>query len=83
MEHYFFHIRDGNTLLEDDEEGQTFPDFAAMRREAIKCARELLSEAALSGKAGRLQQIIEVTDSSSKIVFTIPVGHATGTKTQG
>ena len=66
MARYFFHVRDGNTLLKDDEESQEFPNLEAVRLEALQAAREILSEAALSGHAGSLNQHIEVVDEAGR-----------------
>ena len=82
MPRYFFHLRDGATLQRDDEEGEELRDLEAVRHYAIESAREILSEAALSGTAGSLNHKIEVTDETGRTILTIPVGHATGTDTQ-
>ena len=82
MPRYFFHLRDGATLQRDDEEGEELRDLGAVRSYAIDSARQLLSQAVLSGKAGSLNQQIEVLDERGQTVLTIPVGHATGTDTQ-
>jgi hypothetical protein len=82
MSHYFLRLRDGDTLLPDDGEGQEFANMEAVRLEAIESAREILSEAALSGKAGSLRQQIEVSDEAGQTILTIPVGHAAGTESQ-
>ncbi len=82
MPRYFLHLRDGDTLLPDDGNGQEFANTEAVRFEAIESARQLLSEAARSGKAGSLNQQIEVLDEHGQTVVTIPVGHAAGTETQ-
>ena len=55
MARYFFHLRDGAILQRDDEEGEELRDLEAVRHYAIESAREILSEAALSGTAGRSQ----------------------------
>ena len=83
MARYFFHVRDGDTLLKDDEECQEFPNLEAVRREAIQAAREILSQAALRGTAGSLNLQIEVVDQSGRTVLIMPVGHATAPDTQG
>jgi hypothetical protein len=82
MPRYFFQLRDGDTVLQDDEEGEELPNLDAVRLYAIQSARELLSEAALRGTAGSLLQQVEAVDESGRTVLTIPVGHATGTETQ-
>ena len=82
MPHYFFHVRDGGTLLPNDNEGIEFGSVEQVRSEAIQSAREILSNAALSGKAGSLNTQIEVTDEAGTMVLNLPVGRATGTDSQ-
>ena len=82
MPQYFFRIRDGDDILPDDGEGQDFPDMDAVRIEAFACARDILSEAAWSGKAATLSQQIEVSNAAGKIVLTVPVGRVIGTESQ-
>jgi hypothetical protein len=82
MARYFFHVRDGDTLHPDDHEGEELPNLKAVRVRAIESAREILSEAALSGTAGSLRQQIEVVNASGRAVLTMPVGHAVGTESQ-
>jgi uncharacterized protein DUF6894 len=82
MARYFFHLRDGDTLFQDDEEGEELPNLEAVRVYAVQSARELLSEAALGGKAGSLCQQIEVKDQAGRTVLTMAVGRATATETQ-
>ena len=82
MARYFILVREGDVLLPDDEEGQEFASFDAVRDEAIESARHLLSQAALAGNAGRLNLTIEVRDETGKVVLTMPVGRATGTEAQ-
>ena len=82
MARYFFHLRDGDTLLRDDEEGEELPNLEAVRLYAVESARGLLSQAALSGKAASLHQQIEVVDMLGRTVLTMPVGIATGTESQ-
>ena len=82
MPRYFFHLRDGDTLLKDDAESQDFANLEDVRLEAIQGARQILSEAALSGQAGSLNQQIEVVDEAGRTVVIMPIGHATGTESQ-
>ena len=82
MARYFFYLRDGDRLLPDDDEGEELRDMEAVRSYAIQSARELLSQAALNGKAASLRQQIEVLDERGQTLLTIPVGHATDTETQ-
>ena len=81
MARYFFHLGDGDTLLTDDE-GLELLDLEDAGSYAIESARELLSEAVLSGTAGSVRQLIQVLDEGGQTVLAIPVGHATGTVTQ-
>jgi hypothetical protein len=82
MPRYFFHVRDGDELLTDDGDGEEHANLDAAREAALDGARDILSEAALSGKAASLRARVEVTDESGKTVLTIPVGHATDTEAQ-
>ena len=82
MARYFFHLRDGDTLLLDDDEGEELRDLEAVRSYAVESARQLLSQAVLSGTAASLNQQIEVANERGQTVLTMPVGHAAGTETQ-
>jgi uncharacterized protein DUF6894 len=82
MPRYFLRLRDGDTLLADDGESQEFANMEAVRLEAVDSVRQILSEAARSGKAGSLRQQVEVSDETGRTILTMPVGHATGTETQ-
>ncbi|SOR26800.1 conserved protein of unknown function [Methylorubrum extorquens] len=46
---FFFHIRDGATLIEDPD-GSELPDLAAAREEAVQGARFLLAEKLKAGE---------------------------------
>jgi len=81
MRRYFFHLRDGDTLVQD-EEGQEFSDLEAVRLEATASAREILSEAARTGTAGSLHLQIEVADEAGRTILTVPAGRVTGTVSQ-
>ena len=79
---YFIRVRDEGTLLPDEDEGQEFATLEDVRREAIEGARQILSQAALSGKAASVNLQIEVLDEAGKTVLTVPVGRVTGTRAQ-
>lgn len=49
MVRYYFHIRDGERLSRDPE-GSDFEDLDAARAEAVKSARELLSQRVRNGE---------------------------------
>jgi hypothetical protein len=57
---YYFRVRDGGSLLPDDGASQEFATMEEVREEAVESARQLLSNAVLTGKAGSLDQQIEV-----------------------
>ena len=82
MPRFFLKLRDGTKLLDGDGEAQEFSDVEDARRTATEAARELLSQAALNGKAGSLDMQIEVTDEAGTMLFTVPVGHVTDTESQ-
>lgn len=74
MPRYFFNIRNGNGLTED-EEGRDFPDVGAARAEALKGVRSIVAEEVKEGQldlAGR----IEITDESGGAIEDIPFGDA-------
>ena len=81
MPRYYFNVRQNKFLLKDDE-GADLADLNAVREEAVASAREILSEAAFSGRAASVDRKIEVTDAIGQTVLIVPVGHATDTDTQ-
>ena len=79
---YFLRLRDGDTLLPDDGEGDEFASLDEVRSDAIESARQILSAAVLNGTAASLNQQIEVVDERGKTILTMPIGRAVGTETQ-
>jgi uncharacterized protein DUF6894 len=79
---FFLRVRDGDTLLRDDEELQAFDTIGGARSEAIESAREILSQAVLIGKAASLRLQVEVVDEGGATVLIMPVGYAAGTESQ-
>jgi hypothetical protein len=79
---YFLRLRDGDELLPDDGEGQEFATLEEVRCEAIAGARDVLSAAVMSGKAGSLNMQIEVQDEAGGTVIIVPVGRVVGTESQ-
>ncbi len=66
---YFFHLCDGrDTLL--DPEGREVGDRAAIAGIALKEARAMISQDALSGKIF-LGQAIEVRDTAGKLIHSL------------
>jgi hypothetical protein len=49
MARYYFHIKEGDRLVRD-EEGMNLPDLPTAKREALLGARELLAEAIKTGQ---------------------------------
>jgi hypothetical protein len=81
MPRFFFHIRDGDRLIQD-EEGQDHADAEEVRLTAVRSAREMLSQAALRGEAATIQYRLEIVDEAGREVLTMPVGHVVGTESQ-
>jgi hypothetical protein len=66
MPRYYFHIRDGDTVIRDDE-GTELPDFEAAQFEARMCARELIVECLRSGQEINGRKI-EIADEGGAIL---------------
>jgi hypothetical protein len=64
MSRFYFHLRDGDQLVTDDE-GTDLPDLFAAKREAILCARELVAEAIKSGKR-RVPEFLIIADETGR-----------------
>ncbi len=65
----FFHIRQGDRLSKDPE-GAEFQDVETARAEAVRSARELLSQRVLNGEEIDGQSF-ELTDESGAVVDTV------------
>lgn len=74
MARYYFHIRDGDKLIEDLE-GQDVGDEEAIRAEALASAREMLAESIRLGKSME-HRIFEITDADGRQVTTVPFSDA-------
>ena len=71
MARYFLHVQDGDRL-EIDEEGQSFRDTDAARREAISAARELWAETIRAGEErDYLQAAIIIADQRGRQVARV------------
>jgi hypothetical protein len=66
MARYFFHIRDGDALI-CDEEGQELADLEAVHWEAKQSAREIIAER-LRGAHKLGGDLIEVEDENGTII---------------
>jgi hypothetical protein len=65
MTRFYFHLRTGDELMLD-EEGQSFCDLFAARREAEKSARELLANAIKDGKE-KVADALVIVDEQGQI----------------
>lgn len=65
----YFNIRDGDRLSRDPE-GAEFLDVETARAEAVRSARELLSQRVLNGEEIDGQSF-ELTDESGAVVDTV------------
>jgi hypothetical protein len=70
MGRFYFHIRDGDRLI-PDEDGQELPDTSVALREAMLAARELLAEAIFAGKE-RVPDAFVIADDAGRVVETVP-----------
>lgn len=71
MPTYFFHIRDGNTLIRDDE-GADFEYIQAAFAEAELSAREIAIEQLKRGSLGD-GAAIELTNSKGAVLMVVPL----------
>lgn len=70
MPRFFFHIRDGDELIEDPD-GSVLRDLEAARAEAIAGARAVLAAKVLAGQVIDGQKF-EITDESGNVLELIP-----------
>lgn len=66
MPRYFFNIRDGHDL-DEDEEGVELPDLEAAKAEALATVEELREELA---DAGNIE--LEIADETGRRLLTVP-----------
>src|SRR3954453_18387094 len=71
MGRFYFHLREGDTLIPDDE-GQDLPDVSVALREAMLTARDLLAEAIMAGK-DEVPDAVVIGDEAGRPVETFPV----------
>jgi hypothetical protein len=71
---YFFHLRDGDDLLLD-EEGRELSDAGAIAKAATLAARSIISADALDGVIG-FDQRIDVEDSAGNVVHSLEFSDA-------
>ena len=71
MPQYFFHIRDGETLIQD-EEGAFFEDFETARSEAYSSARDLAADQ-LRGGVNVSPSVVQLTDETGMVLLAVPL----------
>jgi hypothetical protein len=64
---YRFHVRDAAGLVVD-EEGTELPDLPAAFAEALRCTRELMDDAFVSG-----EMQLEIADETGRVVLMVPI----------
>jgi Ser/Thr protein kinase RdoA (MazF antagonist) len=74
MPRYYFHIRQGNVLVEDSS-GVEVSGAEGLEDEAIEAARDLLADGDLQG-LDRRDWVYEVADESGATVLTLPFSEA-------
>jgi hypothetical protein len=67
---YYFHLSDGHEVVIDPE-GQDIADPAQIGDLALKEARAMIAQDALTGRI-QLDQYIEVRDAAGKLVHQLP-----------
>jgi hypothetical protein len=69
MSIFFFHLKQGDEMIAD-EEGSDLPDLAAVREEALQCAREILAGAIRTGETA-VPDAIVVLDEKGRTVDSL------------
>jgi hypothetical protein len=67
MPRFYFNVRDGHEV-DEDEEGIELPDIEAARAEALATVEELREE--LAEDAARI--LLEITDDTGRRLLTVP-----------
>ena len=73
MPRFYFNVRDGRDV-DEDEEGVELPDLEAARAEALATVEELRDE--LGADAARIE--LEITDDTGRRLLTIPFARQGG-----
>ncbi|MBY2932509.1 DUF6894 family protein [Rhizobium leguminosarum] len=77
MARYYFHIRQGETIIAEDLEGLEFATPEIAVEEATKAARELVVEMILAGNRVGDQEF-EIRSSDGAVVKIVPFKSAAG-----
>lgn len=70
MPHYFLHIR-SQTEFFGDKEGANFPDLDSARREAVRVARDFMSDAIRHGEEVD-HRMVEIADDAGTVRAIVP-----------
>jgi hypothetical protein len=70
MGRYYFHLKDGDEMI-PDEDGTELQDVAAATREALRSARELLADAIKAGKP-KIYDAFVIADEAGRTVEVLP-----------
>lgn len=76
MPRYYFHIRDGESVV-FDREGADFASLELALEEAVTSAREIIAEAVRRGKAPD-GQVFEITTEEGEVVRSMPFSSTIG-----
>jgi hypothetical protein len=76
---YYLHIQDGANFMRD-QEGYKLPTLAAARLEAIEGARQLMSEAVLTGRPLGMHRLFQIDDAGGNTLMTVPFSDAINEK---
>lgn len=73
MPRFFFHLKDGVTLC--DDEGMSFPTIDEARREAVRTAREIMADDVRRGDLDLVDRI-EIADEGGNAVTVVTFADA-------
>ena len=71
MGRFYFHLRSGEEVIADHD-GADFPDLPAARREAVLSARQILSDAIMSGRED-VPELFVIADGLGHTLDTLPL----------
>lgn len=71
MGRFYFHLSWGERVL-TDHDGADFPDLPAARREALLAARQILSDAIMSGRQD-VPELFVIADGQGHTLDTLPL----------
>jgi hypothetical protein len=70
MGRFYFHVKDGDELIADDE-GTDLPSIEAAKLEADHAIREILCEA-LKTRAARVPEAFVIADEAGRTLHVLP-----------